>query len=210
MCRVRDGACQYRRTSQSELPRAGRGETPLRQAQGGLPQPPAGPRRYGLDVRSRIWRVAASLLIGVFWIGLAKRFFRVSHRRRDHVLSSCPPAQVNGAAMRAAEGELVVVALNDFVADRAVETDREFARHKTHHCSREGATRSPKIAGLHDLRYQVIVVSIGDLAAVELPGLRSGFSREVVDEDFPVDFRRMHGSAAFEQQLAFFRFALEQ
>ncbi len=63
---------------------------------------------------------------------------------------------------------------------------------------------------LQDFRHQVVVVGFGDLAAVELAGLRVDFLGEVVDEDFAVDFGGVHWRAAFEQQFGFFRLAFEQ
>lgn len=83
--------------------------------------------------------------------------------------------------MRAAEGELIVVALDHFLADRAVEAEREFAGHRTLYCSGQTAGRMAKIALLNDLRNQIVVMSLGDLAAVELAGLWGSFLREVVD-----------------------------
>jgi len=66
-----------------------------------------------------------------------------------------------------------------------------------HYCRRKRGSES-KIA-LNDLGHQIVVVGFGDLAAVELAGLRLVVFEEVVDEDFAIDFRGVHGSAAFEQ-----------
>lgn len=57
---------------------------------------------------------------------------------------------------------------------------------------------------LYDLGYQIVIVCLGDLAAVEVAGLRGDFVGEVVDENFAVDLGRVHEGAAFQQQFRFF------
>jgi hypothetical protein len=54
---------------------------------------------------------------------------------------------------------------------------------------------------LDDLRHQIVIVGFGDLAAIELAGLGIKIFGEVVHENLAVDFRSMHRSAAFEQEL---------
>src|SRR5712692_10016157 len=63
---------------------------------------------------------------------------------------------------------------------------------------------------LNDPPDQVIIVGLGDLAAVEFAGLRLESLRSVVDKDFAIDFRGMHSGASFEQEFAFFGCPLQQ
>src|SRR5579864_3236700 len=77
--------------------------------------------------------------------------------------------------------------------------------------ARKTATENSEklIPASDDFCYQVVVVGLGDFAAIELAGLRSDVFWKVVNEDFAVNFRCVHGSPAFEEQVRFFRFAFE-
>jgi hypothetical protein len=56
---------------------------------------------------------------------------------------------------------------------------------------------------LQDFRDQIVIVSFGDLATIELAGLRLQIIGSVVHQNFAVDFGGVHGGAAFEQKIAF-------
>src|SRR5579864_2399216 len=72
---------------------------------------------------------ASWLAFRVFGIGLADAFFGISNRRRNHVPTARPLAQINGAATLAAEREFRVRALDGFLADRAAKFYGPLARH---------------------------------------------------------------------------------
>src|SRR5687768_142119 len=62
---------------------------------------------------------------------------------------------------------------------------------------------------LYEPRQQIVVMSFGDLAAVE----RTHHGRvvaKVVDEQFAIDLGRVHFGAAFPQQISLFRWPFEQ
>src|SRR5260370_23216403 len=63
---------------------------------------------------------------------------------------------------------------------------------------------------LHELRHQIIVVGLGNLTAVEVPGLRLHLVGKLIHENLAVDLRSVHGGTSFKQQIGFFRSALEQ
>ena len=62
----------------------------------------------------------------------------------------------------------------------------------------------------NNFRHQIVIVCFGDLAAIELARFRIDIVGKVVDEDLPVNFRRMHCRTAFQQQFGFFRFPFQQ
>jgi hypothetical protein len=61
-------------------------------------------------------------------------FFGVSHWRGDHVSAAGPFAQINRSAAVAAEGEVSVRALYDFLADGAAEGHFALAGHDKFYC----------------------------------------------------------------------------
>jgi len=64
--------------------------------------------------------------------------------------------------------------------------------------------RLPAIYVLHDPGYVVVVVGFCDLAPVEFASLWFQPLGNVVHEYFAVNLRGVHGSAAFEQEIALF------
>src|SRR5262249_24274249 len=71
-------------------------------------------------------------------------------------------------------------------------------------------TTAPTRPKLHQSSNKIVVVSLGDLAAVEFAG--NGFYpfTHLGDVELAVNFGSMHFGAAFQQQLAFFGCAFEQ
>lgn len=69
---------------------------------------------------------------------------------------------------------------------------------------------SRKEGGLRqDLRYQIVVVGLGDLATIKFARLRFTPLGKLVHKYFAVDLGSMHGSAAFQQKISFFGFAFK-
>src|SRR6266852_3659390 len=73
-----------------------------------------------------------------------------------------------------------------------------------------GGKNGSRSVPLHDLRHQIVVVSLGNLTAVEVSGLRLHFVGKLIHENLAVDLRSVHGGTSFQQQIGFFRSALEQ
>src|SRR5271154_4782827 len=67
--------------------------------------------------------------IRIFRSALSNLLVRIRNWRRNHIRSARPLAQVDRAAVVAAEGELGVAALDGFLADWAAEFQSAFARH---------------------------------------------------------------------------------
>ena len=66
------------------------------------------------------------------------------------------------------------------------------------------------IKSSHDFRDQVVVVGLSNLATVELAELRFQSLRNVVDQHFAINFRRVHRSPALEQKIRFLRSPLQE
>src|SRR5882724_6613669 len=53
-------------------------------------------------------------------------------------------------------------------------------------------------------------MGFGDLAAIEFTDFRLTIFGEIVDKYFAINFRGMHGGAAFVQKVTFFRWTLQK
>lgn len=122
-------------------------------------------------------------------------FFRVFDWGCDHVIPASPFAEIKRAAAPATERKFGIAVLHVFLADWAADL----------HCALAGHRKTLSFdftlseEGLKDSRYQIVVVSFGDLAAIEAAEFGGKPAREIVHEDFAVDFGSVHGGAAFHQ-----------
>src|SRR5581483_10254027 len=112
--------------------------------------------------------------------------FRIGHRRGDHVTAARPFSQINQAAALTAEGKSRLRAQHNLAAGGAAEAANSLARHEH----------------LDDADHEIVIVRLGHFAAHELAAFERFTRAEIVDEDFAVDFRRMHRRAALPQQFA--------
>ena len=60
------------------------------------------------------------------------------------------------------------------------------------------------LCGGEQRAYQIIVVRFGDFTAVKVAGFGFLVFGEVIDKQLAVNFRGVHGRAAFPQQFGFF------
>jgi len=212
MYRVRDAGGRFRRRLRPLLPRAERAGGTLRLHSGQAPRQPAGRQRYGPVLRSCCplgWALASRFVLLLFWSPVSDSFLGVGYRRRDHIGAAGPLAQIDNAAAVAAEREVRVAAFHGLLADGTAEFEGTLTRHTVRIVAGRLALetiRSEMVAqrrfaakngGLQNLRHQVVIVRLGDLAAKELARLRLRSLGEVVDEDLAVDFGSVHGGAAF-------------
>ena len=163
---------------------AARGET--------RPRQPTGRRRY----------LRAPWTLSIFFLLCANiLFYRVvdvSNRGRDHVRSAGPFSQIDASAAFAAEREVGATGFNRFLASRT-RNARALAPHGWH----DRTETSNGASELDDTGDQVVVVRLGDAAAIELAFFWRLAIGIVVDEDFAVDFGRVHRGASLEQEIGF-------
>lgn len=124
----------------------------------------------------------------------ALQFFRIANRRGDSVGAAGPFSQVDQAA--------------------AVAAERKVLTSIHHQCAAGGATKGPYFVLRHkqldvsvsanDPRHQIVIMRLGNLAAIE--GARHEFLvvAKIVDEQLAVNLRSMHLGAAFPQQVCLF------
>src|SRR5579872_5266406 len=63
---------------------------------------------------------------------------------------------------------------------------------------------------LQKFRYQIVIVSFCDLAAIKTARFRSHIGRKIVYKNFAVDLRRVHRSPSLEQQFGLLRCSFQQ
>ena len=127
------------------------------------------------------------LLWSLSWRALFHRFADVLHRRRDHIRSTGPLAQINQPAACAAEGKILRFRRHRLFANGTTQLAGAFARHRL----------------LDDAGNQVVVVGFRDFTAIELAGLRLAIFGEIVDENFAINLRRVHWSTSFIEKIGF-------
>jgi hypothetical protein len=127
-------------------------------------------------------------------------FLPILQRRRNHIRTAGPFAQVDRAAALAAERKLRVGILHPTFTNRTTQFDRPFARHK-----RNEETSDQPLATSDYFSHQIILMRVHDLAAIKLTRLRVHPVGDFVHEDFAVNFRRVHCGPAFQEQVCLFR-----
>jgi hypothetical protein len=148
--------------------------------------------------------LSSLLFVHIFGRTDAELFLGIRNRRRNYVLAACPLAEINGAAVIAAEREVGVAAFHSFLADRAAEFQSSLARHGSELTdSVKVRTARTDPGQLKNSRYQIIVVRFGDLATIKLSRARLFSIRNIVHKNLTVDFRGVHASAAFHKEIGF-------
>src|SRR5208337_8434 len=79
--------------------------------------------------RHRVPLLLSRIFVQIFGSAGPDLLFRIRSGRRNHIGATRPFTQIDGAAAVAAEREFSIIALDGFLADRASELERAFARH---------------------------------------------------------------------------------
>lgn len=109
------------------------------------------------------------ILVGMLlsgFLGQVLDHLRIGNRSRDHIAAAGPLAQIDEAATVAAEGKILIGLENQRPARRAAQRTGFLLGH----------------TALDNLGYQVVVMSLCDLATIELSGNQAVAVAEIVDK----------------------------
>jgi hypothetical protein len=112
----------------------------------------------------------------------------IEHRRGNTIYAAGPFPQVDGLAMFAAEGKIRIVHGDELPACRAAQAFKFFSRGTHLHISLRSFGDNSA--------YQIVILRLGNLALVKMPGVQLIKGSKVVDKNLAIDLRSLMLRAA--------------